>query len=272
MAKTSWPFASQATTETQFSQLFSAMGEFGVAGQPSDTALKVTGDSTGMNVKVAAGFALVRGFAFYSTAQETLTVSASATSPRIDLVVLRLDPSVDSVDLAVVAGTPAATPVAPSLTQNTAANGGVYELEIGRILVGANVITISPTAVTDTRPFLGTPVGRWTADSRPASPKVGHLGLNTSTSMMEYWNGTAWTELSPSSIDASVITSGTLAVARIPNLDASKITTGTITRPVNAAVSGDVTTTNLHVDGKKIVVSASAPTGLSAGDIWIDIS
>lgn len=271
MAITSWPFAAQSTTETQFGQLFSVMGEFGVSGQPSSTDLKVTGDSTGMNVKVAAGFARIRGFGFYSTAQETLTITAAASTPRIDLVVLRLAPASDSITLAVVAGTPGASPSAPALTQNTAANGGIYEMEIGRVLVGANVVTIASGDVTDTRLHLGTPVGRWTSSSRPTSPKAGHLGLNVTTAVMEYWTGTAWTELTPSNLDASVITSGTLATARIPNLDAAKITSGTLTVPISGAVTGSVTTTSLTVNTKKLTISTTAPSSPAVGDVWIDI-
>jgi hypothetical protein len=247
MAITSWPFAAQSTTETQFGQLFSAQNEFGVAGQPSSTDLKVTGDSTGMNVKVAAGFAIVRGFAFYSTAVETVTIAAANTNPRIDLVVLRLTPASDSITLAVVAGTPAASPVAPTLTQNTAANGGIYEMEIGRVTVGASVVTITAGSVSDTRPFLGTPAGRWATISRPASPKVGHLGYNTTTSLWEFWNGSAWTELKPTSLDASVVTSGTFSVDRIPNLDASKITTGQL--PTATIPDGSVANVKLVNDG-----------------------
>lgn len=228
MAITSWPFAAQSTTETQFGQLFSAQNEFGVSGQPSSTDLKVTGDSTGMNVKVAAGFAIVRGFAFYSTAIETLTIAAASTNPRIDLVVLRLAPASDSITLAVVAGTPAVSPVAPTLTQNTAANGGIYEMEIGRVTVGANVVTIAAGVVSDTRPFLGTPVGRWATVSRPTSPKVGHLGYNTTTSTWEFYNGSTWVEPKPTSLDASVVNSGTLNVAQIPDMSAAKLTSGTL--------------------------------------------
>jgi hypothetical protein len=247
MAITSWPFAAQSTTETQFGQLFSAQNEFGVSGQPSSTDLKVTGDSTGMNVKVAAGFAIVRGFAFYSTAQETVTIAAANTNPRIDLVVLRLAPASDSITLAVVAGTPAASPVAPTLTQNTAANGGVYEMEIGRVTVGANVVTITAGSVSDTRPFLGTPVGRWATVSRPASPKVGHLGYNTTTSLWEFWNGSAWAELKPTSLDASVINSGTLNVAQIPDLSAAKLTSGTL--PNARIANASITNAQLVNDG-----------------------
>lgn len=51
------------------------------------------------------------------------------------------------------------------------------------------------------------------------------------------------------SLDASKITSGTFADARIPNLDASKITAGTITRPVSTTT---VTTSGLLTSGAGI--------------------
>jgi hypothetical protein len=98
----------------------------------------------------------VRGHYYDSTAEETLTIAAADLSnPRIDRVVLRLDPTANSIILAVITGTPAPSPSAPALTQTT---GAVYELPIALVAVGTAVATIAPANVTDER-FIFTP---WT--------------------------------------------------------------------------------------------------------------
>jgi len=99
MAQTSYPFDNTDTTEAQYSQLFRRLQYTGVWGDPSTTALKAFGDSSGMQVKVPAGFGLVRGHFYSSSAQETLAIGASSTNPRIDLIVLRLDPTANTIVL-----------------------------------------------------------------------------------------------------------------------------------------------------------------------------
>jgi len=159
MAITSFPWENVDTTETQFSQWARNIGE-GVKGSSAGTELKPFGDSTGMNVKVYAGQAMVRGHYFISTATETLTVTTSdATNPRIDAVVLELDPTANSIVLKVIAGTPASTPVAPTLTQTDA---GVYQQLLGLVAVAAGTGLIASGNVTDSRSFLGSTSVAWT--------------------------------------------------------------------------------------------------------------
>lgn len=151
MAQTSWPFESVDTTETQFSQWARNIGE-GVKGLPSGTELKPYGDASGMNVKVPAGQAMVRGHYFLNDATATLTVSsANATNPRIDYVVLELDPVANTIVLKMVDGTAAASPVAPALTQT---DSGVYQLPLATVYVAAAVSNVAASAVTDMRTFL----------------------------------------------------------------------------------------------------------------------
>jgi len=152
MAQSSWPFENIDTSETQFSQWARNIGE-GVKGSASTTDLKPFADSTGMNVKVYAGQSMVRGHYFVSTATETLTITAAdATNPRIDAVVLELDPSANTILLKVLPGTPAASPVAPSLTQT---DSGVFQQLLGLVAVAAAATTIAAGNVTDSRSFLG---------------------------------------------------------------------------------------------------------------------
>lgn len=243
MAQTSWPFDNADTTEAQYSQLFRRLQSSGVSGAPSTTDLKVTGDSTGMNVKVAAGYAIVRGHAYKNDASVTLTIGTASASPRIDLVVLRLDPTANTIVLAVVAGTPGASPVAPSLTQT---DEGTYEMAIGQVAVGASVSTISAGNVTDIRPFIGNQFGRWTNSTRPASPVVGTAGFNTTTTAPEYWDGSAWVSFVPA-ITAALISAGEQA-----NLVSGKIRAG--------GVSAGAATT--------IFIQSATPTANATGDLW----
>ena len=189
MAQTSWPFENADTTETQYSALFAKLQTTGVGGDQNGTDLKVTQGVTGMQVVAAAGFAIVRGFAYQSTANEILTLANGDPQPRIDLVVLRLDPTANSIVLAVKQGTPAASPAAPALTQNP---GGVWEMPLSEITVSANATAIPSATLADVRTFLSTQVGTWKTVTRPADPTLGLLGYNTNLAAYEFWNGTDW--------------------------------------------------------------------------------
>lgn len=221
MTQTSWPFQNVDTTETQFSQWarhIASGGRSGVNGIPTGTDLKVTANSSGMQVFVAAGQAMVRGHFYSSTASETLAIGAANANPRIDSIVLKLDPSVNTVVLQVVAGTAAVSPVAPTLTQTDSA---VYQFKLADVRVEANTTTIDNSKVTDARQFI---LDVWTTANRP-QPFTGLFGYNTTIQKFEIYNGSTW-ELATASIDGASITSGTVSAARIANLDASKITTG----------------------------------------------
>lgn len=222
MTQSSWPFEGVDTTETQYSRLLRNIGQ-GVNGVPGDNNLLPYADSSGMNVKVKVSGgnsqAIVRGHMYQSTAEETLSIAAASTSPRIDAVVLTLDPSVNSIQLAIVQGTPAATPSAPTLTQTDTA---VYQLLLGYVAVSASATTISASDVTDKRTFLGKV---WTTSSRP-SASLGLTGYNTTLGKLESWNGTSWEVVTPTSLDASVITSGTIDFARLATTTVAKGGTG----------------------------------------------
>lgn len=229
MAQNSWPFENADTTEDQYSLLFGRYGKpgtmfMGVASQPNQTgagSLTVYGDSSGMQVKVRSGFAVVRGFAYQNTTNgQTVALDTGSASPRIDLIVLTLDPSSNSIVLAVVKGTPAASPTAPALTQND--TSGIYQMEIGRVLVPALATTVAAGDVTDTRPCLPYGTGVWTTTQRPAGVQ-GQMGWNVSTNTLEVYTGSAWQEVQPNNINAARITSGTLDAGRIPTLPISSI-------------------------------------------------
>jgi len=186
VAETYWPFANIDTTTTQFSQWSRNIGE-GVKGSFNTTDLKVTTAGTGMNVTVAAGQALVRGHYYYNTSSATLNLTTSnATNPRIDAIVLHLDPTLNSCVLTVLTGTPAASPVAPTLTQTDSA---VYEILLATVLVPAASSVVSSANITDARTFLGqgwfsTPVQSKTAAyTTVAGDKNSFIAVNSATNV-----------------------------------------------------------------------------------------
>lgn len=150
MAQSSWPFENIDTSETQFSQWARNIGEGVKTGALNE--LEVFADSSGMQVKVPSGQALVRGHYYQSTAQETLTVTAADLSnPRIDIVVVELDPSANSIVLKVIAGSPAVSPSPQPLVQTDA---GVYQIKLAEVLIDAAATTIAAGKVTDTRGYI----------------------------------------------------------------------------------------------------------------------
>ena len=170
MAQSSWPFENIDTSETQFSQWARNIGEGVKTGSLNE--LEVFADSTGMQVKVKSGQAMVRGHYYQNTAELTLTVTAADLSnPRIDTVLIELDPSANTIVLKVVAGTPATSPTPTALVQT---DSGVYQFKLAEVLVATGAITIIAGAVTDGRTYLGAFTG-----TVPGSAITGEITVAT---------------------------------------------------------------------------------------------
>lgn len=129
---------------------------FGIGVMPGfGTNLAVSADGSDMNVDIAAGVAVLKdGIPYVLEAATSLTIgTADATNPRIDRIVLSLtregQTDQGKIDLEVLAGTPAASPSAPSLTQSSS----VWEISLAQIAVGAGVSTIAADKVTDERTY-----------------------------------------------------------------------------------------------------------------------
>lgn len=110
--------------------------------------LAATNPST-LNWSVATGAALIKGFAaIVDTAAATGTLSAADPSlPRIDTVVLSwaYNSGAPTLSVTQVTGTPASSPVAPTLTQNDT----TYQLPLADMRVNAGATTVA--SVTDRR-------------------------------------------------------------------------------------------------------------------------
>ena len=172
MAQTSWPFENVDTSETQFSLWARNLGQGVIDGKLLE--LEPFGDGSGMNVKVKSGQALVRGHFYDSTVQETLSIAAADPSlPRKDAVVLRLDPTANSILLTVITGTPNASPSLPPLIQT---DGAVYDLLIAEVNVAAGAVVINSGNVVDQRTIFSP----WTGSVTVAIADV--TGLSTELS------------------------------------------------------------------------------------------
>jgi hypothetical protein len=188
MTETSFPWEDVATTETQFSQMFRNVNR-GVNGEPTGDKLEVTAGFSGLTVDVAAGEAMVQGHYYINSTSKTLTLgTANALNPRIDTIVLRLDDGADSITAVVVSGTPAASPVPPTLTQTLPY--GVYEFPLADVLVPAAATV--PGTITDRREFMGERVGSWSTAGRPETNGRPIFGYNTDLALVEYYDGSTW--------------------------------------------------------------------------------
>ncbi|WJN63121.1 minor tail protein [Streptomyces phage phiScoe44] len=186
MAQTSYPFDNSVVNESQYSSYFRELQDSGVVGSSNGTSLKVTA-GTNMSLNVAIGSAIVRGHFYDNSAVQPVTIAAADATARTDLVVLRLDPAVNSIVLTVLKG-----PATPASTTQ-----GQFDLVLASVAVGANVTSISAANITDVRTFVGSRIRSWTTATRPApaDSRVGMLGFNTTTTAWEFWNGTAWANL-----------------------------------------------------------------------------
>ncbi len=138
-------------TEAEWSKMIRIHSPSGVIAQ-KDNELEVYGDSSGMQVKVKTGAFFILGHYGEITSEKTIAIdTADPSNPRIDLIVVKLDWTNNKIQLDVVKGTPASSPVEPSLTQSST----VWELAIAKVAVGAGVSTITSGNVTDYRIFSG---------------------------------------------------------------------------------------------------------------------
>lgn len=131
---------------TDFAAYFGNLVSNGVF-YASATNLQAT-PGNGLAVSVAAGSAWINGYRYENTDDLNLPfTTANGSNPRIDRIVVRFSQVSRNIQLAVVDGTPAATPAAPALTRTS----DVYELGIADVLIPAAATSIATNNITDTR-------------------------------------------------------------------------------------------------------------------------
>ena len=124
----------------QMSEYFRGIINEGVY-QHLDGGLAVTA-GTGLAVNVAAGRAIIQNRWIQNSAAMSLTIAAaSETYARKDAVVIRLNWSSRAISIVVKTGTPAASPVAPSMTRNAT----TYEMALAYVNVAANATSVTVT-------------------------------------------------------------------------------------------------------------------------------
>lgn len=147
--------------------MFGSGGNCGVLANPyglNKLAVTQRGAGASMSVDVGTGAALVYGKRYKNTATVNLTIAANASgNPRIDRVVAvwnrqavayaGVTPNIDpkTCRLAVLEGTPAASPTAPALTQNAAT---VYMIPLAQVAVANGAVSILDANITDEREFV----------------------------------------------------------------------------------------------------------------------
>lgn len=190
MALTSYPFENANTTEDQYTLLFRNFVDSGIIGSYGDDQFVVSSDGSGLDVQVSAGYAILRGHAVSNDGPVTLTLDAAdASFARIDRIVLRLDPVLNGINLAVIKGTPASTPVAPPIVRT---DTGVWDLPLATVKVGANALNVLATDIVGTRSWGSHRFGVWSTAGRPETARIGQPGFNVDNSGVEIWTGTKW--------------------------------------------------------------------------------
>lgn len=122
--------------------------------------------SGGSNVDVKPGAALVNGQIYETDAAVTLTVNANASgNPRIDTVILRADYTAQTIRPVLKQGTAAASPVAPTLTQNAS----IWESPLANIAVANGFASITQANITDRRRVARHSAAGWQPYAYPLS-------------------------------------------------------------------------------------------------------
>lgn len=131
----------------QMSNYFDGLISDGVYESVGDKFL-VSLANNGMSINVGSGRAIIRSHWVKNDATTTLTLDpADVQLNRIDAVVLRLDTTARSIDLAIKKGTGATgTPSLPAITRTET----IYELYLAAVLV--NKGSTQPNSITDLRP------------------------------------------------------------------------------------------------------------------------
>ncbi|MFI9202637.1 hypothetical protein [Streptomyces sp. NPDC053048] len=200
MAEISYPFnadnangGSAVVGQAQWQQMATMWGGDRVDFQLTGTSGQLPFDArivNGRSVEVTPGKAWVGGFYYQLTAAMSVTIAPNPTDrARRDLIVLQADIAKSSVNLAVLPGTPSATPVAPQPRRQP---GGLWEMPLYEVHAAARDASI---ALDSRAPFnVPTPVAYpWnvteSAKLLPSGSFIYDMDTNGDDSQYEGWVG-----------------------------------------------------------------------------------
>lgn len=132
-----------------FSRHIAFVGRDGILSTGATPLKVIEAIPAGLKVLVLIGAAHVQGrwFEVYSEEEELVVTTPDPTLPRIDRAIVRLDYTNREVVLAMLDGTPAASPSPPSLTRDSSR----FELSLAQVYVAAGATQILTANITDER-------------------------------------------------------------------------------------------------------------------------
>ncbi|HPF55358.1 MAG TPA: hypothetical protein PLV03_02345 [Clostridiales bacterium] len=272
------PIYDRPSSAADLRSVFASFIANGVFITPS-TNLQVTIGS-GLQVVAAAGKCWINGAFGYTTSDTNLTLTtADGTNPRIDRVVARLDLNTDvrSIDLYVVDGTAAASPVAPALTQTAT----VYEIGLADVLVPANATSILQSNITDLRQnedYCGVVHAAFDqVDTADLFAQFQAAFDEWFADLEDYWDGTDFGALQTaiathasqhSTGGTDPIAAADIGAAAASHNHAYADLTGVAAASHNHAVT-DLSGVAKSAQGIRITVQSTAPTSPAINDLWV---
>lgn len=133
-----------------WAQLLTALVGDGIIAGIGDEYVVSESNPPAMSVDVGTGASITQGY-FHETYSAVATVAIAAadlTNPRIDRVVIRRDLAARTSSVAVITGTPAASPSAPALVEDA---NGFWDIPLARVAVAALSVSILDADITDER-------------------------------------------------------------------------------------------------------------------------
>jgi hypothetical protein len=154
------------------------------SGTSPDEGLWVRANSpAGASVVVSPGGALVHGVHYHNSADVVLAIVANTSGlTRIDSIILRKDWTSQTVRLIVKPGLPAASPVAPGLTQT---DGVLWEIPLADITVVDSFVSITQAEIRPNRHYANAADGVYLYDV------LNNSGVTLQTGDVVVWDATA---------------------------------------------------------------------------------
>lgn len=116
--------------QEEFNRYFDNIYESGVSVN-SDNSMTLGITNEGNIIKIASGFAIVKGFYLYNDSIKSITVTSDSNYDRIDRVVIRLNISTSKVSIEIKKGVAGSKPQVPELQRDNL----IYELSLAQIYV-----------------------------------------------------------------------------------------------------------------------------------------